>query len=146
MFGYTIINTPSFLYSKNTIDSIFKSISKNIDKKQKWLINIVFVEQKSIKNLNNIYRKKNKETDVLSFHYFESFDTLKQDEIAWEIILCEEIIKKQGLEYLLGSEKEFYKLLIHSILHILGFDHEDENEYEIMKKIEEKIAQELDLF
>ncbi len=146
MFGYTIINTPSFLYSKNTIDSIFKSISKNIDKKQNWLLNIVFVEQKSIKNLNNIYRKKNKETDVLSFHYFESFDTLKQDEIAWEIILCEEIIKKQGLEYWLGSEKEFYKLLIHSILHILGFDHEDENEYEIMKKIEEKIAQELDLF
>lgn len=146
MFGYTIINTPSFLYSKNTIDSIFKSISKNIDKKQKWLLNIVFVEQKSIKNLNNIYRKKNKETDVLSFHYFESFDTLKQDEIAWEIILCEEIIKKQGLEYWLGSEKEFYKLLIHSILHILGFDHENENEYEIMKKIEEKIAQELDLF
>ncbi|NUJ98292.1 rRNA maturation RNase YbeY [Candidatus Gracilibacteria bacterium] len=146
MFGYTIINTPSFLYSKNTIDSIFKSISKNIDKKQNGLLNIVFVEQKSIKNLNNIYRKKNKETDVLSFHYFESFDTLKQDEIAGEIILCEEIIKKQGLEYGLGSEKEFYKLLIHSILHILGFDHEDENEYEIMKKIEEKIAQELDLF
>jgi rRNA maturation RNase YbeY len=49
--------------------------------------------------LNNNYRKKNKETDVLSFHYFEDFSTLKKDEIAGEIILCEEIIEKQGLEY-----------------------------------------------
>jgi ssRNA-specific RNase YbeY (16S rRNA maturation enzyme) len=49
--------------------------------------------------LNNIYRKKNKETDVLSFHYFEDFSPLKKDEIAGEIILCEEIIEKQGFEY-----------------------------------------------
>jgi probable rRNA maturation factor len=71
---------------------------------------------------------------------------LKKDEIAGEIILCEEIIEKQGFEYWLGTEKEFYKLLIHSILHILWFDHENDDSYEIMKKKEEEIAKELDLF
>jgi len=146
MFGYIIIHTPSFFYSKNTIDKIFESISRNIDKKQKWILNIVFMEPQSIKNLNNIYRKKNNETDVLSFHYFEDFSWLKDDEIAGEIILCEEIIKIQGTEYGLGSEKEFYKLLIHSLLHILGFDHENDKEYWVMQNLEEKIGKELELF
>lgn len=139
MFGYQIVWNHSFTYNTKQIDKIFKLCSKTIDKKQNWILNIVFVDASSIKNLNKNYRKKDAETDVLSFHYYDDFDTLKKDEITWEIVLCEEIIKKQGQEYGLGTEKEFYKLLIHSILHILGYDHEKDDEYETMKKLEEII-------
>ena len=68
---------------------------------------------------------------------------LKDEEIAWEIILSEEKIFSQGKEYWLWEEKEFYKLLIHSILHILWYDHELDNEYKIMQDFEDKIWQEL---
>ena len=143
MFGYQIIWTPAFNYTKKYIDEIFKICSKTVDKKQNWILNIVFVDASRIKDLNKNYRKKDTPTDVLSFHYYDDFNTLKKDEIAWEIVLCEEIIKKQGQEYGLGTEKEFYKLLIHSILHILGHDHEEENEYKMMRNLEEKIWEEI---
>ena len=93
----------------------------------------------SIKNLNNKYRKINKNTDVLSFAYYDNFNNLNNNDIAWELIFSEEKIKIQALEYGLGEEKEFYKLLIHSMLHLLWYDHEKDDEYKVMKNQEEKI-------
>jgi ssRNA-specific RNase YbeY (16S rRNA maturation enzyme) len=49
----------------------------------------------------------------------------------------------QWIEYKLWTEKEFYKLLIHSIFHVLWFDHESEEEYEEMKKWEEWVWSEI---
>jgi rRNA maturation RNase YbeY len=57
--------------------------------------------------------------------------------------MCLEKIKIQALEYKLWEEKEFYKLLIHSILHILWYDHEKDNDYTIMSWFEKIIWQEV---
>jgi rRNA maturation RNase YbeY len=45
----------------------------------------------------------------------------------------------QWKKYRLWSEKEFYKLLIHSILHILWYDHEEGSDYQIMQELEKKV-------
>jgi probable rRNA maturation factor len=82
-------------------------------------------------------------TDVLSFHYFDDFSDLKSDETAWEIILCESKIITQWEEYSLWSEKEFYKLVIHSILHIIWYDHEEEDDYKVMNELENMIWKEI---
>lgn len=111
-------------------------MSHNIPKDQNGTINIVFLDDGSIKNLNNKYRKKNESTDVLSFHYHDDFSQLEGSDIAWEIILSEAYIVSQWIEYQLGSEKEFYKLIIHSILHILWYDHEEDHEFKIMNNFE----------
>ncbi len=139
MFHYNLLYKPTFKINEKIIDKIFKTIDNLIEKKQKWTLNIVFVDPDSIKNLNKNYRKIDKVTDVLSFHYFSDFSNLKDDDIAWEIIMCEEKIKSQAVEYSLWEEKEFYKLLIHSILHILWYDHEKENDYKIMSSLEKTI-------
>ncbi len=136
MFGFNIITLPHFSINNKTIDTILFCISNIVKNKQNWTINIVFLDRDSIKKLNNKYRKVNKTTDVLSFHYFNNFDKLKRSEIAWEIVLNEEKIIKQAIEYKLWIEKEFYKLLIHSILHILWFNHEKEEDYKIMNTFE----------
>ena len=143
MFSYNIIQQPSFKYKTESIDNIFKSISKTVSKTQKWILNIVFLDNDSIKNLNNNYRGINKSTDVLSFHYFEDFSWLKNNDLAWEIVLSEEKIISQWIEYKLWTEKEFYKLIIHSILHILWYDHELDNEYKEMQDLEDKIWKEV---
>ena len=143
MFSYNIIQEPSFKYETESIDNIFKIISKIVPKTQKWILNIVFLDNNSIQKLNNNYRWIDKSTDVLSFHYFEDFSWLKDDDLAWEIILSEEKIKSQWIEYKLWTEKEFYKLIIHSILHILWYDHELDNEYKIMQELEDKVWKEL---
>jgi len=124
MFTFEIINPPkSFIIKKNIISKIIKKISDIEKYNFFWNLNIVFVSNTEIKKLNKNYRKIDKITDVL--------------EIAWEIILSEEKIIEQGKEYKLWSELEFYKLIIHSILHILWYDHESDNDYKIMKEKED---------
>ena len=139
MFSLQIVQSPSFSYSEKYIDDINKNISNSIDIAQFWTVNIVFLDSDGIQKLNNDYRQKDSVTDVLSFHYHDDYSDLKTDDIAWEIIMCEEKIHAQWEEFGLWEEYEFYKLLIHSLLHLLGFDHEDDEEYEEMKKWEEKI-------
>lgn len=143
MFKYNLISSPSFNINTNTIDNIFYIISNIVLKEQKWILNIVFLDPVSIQKLNNDYRKIDKTTDVLSFHYYDDFSLLNEEDIAWEIILSEEKIKFQAKEYWLWEEKEFYKLIIHSVLHILWHNHELDNEYKIMQVLEDKIWQEL---
>jgi probable rRNA maturation factor len=79
----------------------------------------------------------------LSFHYFEDFSALKTSDTAGEIILNEWKIKTQAIEYELWEEREFYKLLIHSMLHILWYDHEEEEDYELMNSLENIIWKEI---
>jgi len=136
MFKFEIISPSRVNYDLKIIERIFKIIDIEVKKIQKWVLNIVFVSQEEIKELNMNYRKKDYSTDVLSFHYFDDFSNLKDEEIAWELIFCEEKIFMQAEEYWLWEEKEFYKLLIHSILHILWFDHEDDSDYKIMSDYE----------
>ncbi|MDD2907885.1 MAG: rRNA maturation RNase YbeY [Candidatus Gracilibacteria bacterium] len=143
MFNYNILTTPSFNTNKKCIDSIFECIFNIVNIPQNGTLNIVFLDDDSIKNLNKNYRNIDKTTDVLSFHYFDDFNDLKKDDIAGEIIMSESKIKEQAIEYSLGEEKEFYKLLIHSILHILGYDHELDNDYIIMQDLEDKIWKEV---
>lgn len=139
MFRYNILSMPSFAINTKTIDTIFNVIWNIVNLPQKWTLNIVFLDDDSIKNLNKNYRNIDKTTDVLSFHYFDNFNNLSNDDIAWEIILSESKIISQAIEYGLWEEKEFYKLIIHSTLHILWYDHELDNEYKIMQAIEDKI-------
>jgi len=143
MFNYNLLEKPSFTINTKTIDTIFKKISNIVEKKQNWTLNIVFLDPDSIQNLNNNYRWINKTTDVLSFHYYDNFSNLKAEDIAWEIVLSEEKIISQAKEYWLWEEKEFYKLIIHSILHILWYDHEEDNDYKIMSELEKTIWKEV---
>ena len=143
MFLYLLNNKPSFNINTKCIDDIFNSISNNITIIQKWTLNIVFMDNDSIQKLNKDYRNIDKSTDVLSFHYYDNFSTLQSDDIAWEIILSEDKIISQWKEFNLWSEKEFYKLLIHSILHILWYDHEEDNDYKIMQEKETLIWNEV---
>lgn len=143
MFSLTVVEKPWFTYSQDRLDEISLTISKNILQQQKWVLNIVFIEPLGIQKLNKQYRNIDKATDLLSFHYHNDFSDLWDNDIAWELIFCEEKILSQGEEYGLWSEKEFYKLVIHSVLHILWFDHETDEEYEEMKKWEELVWSEI---
>lgn len=143
MFQYILNNKPSFEIDQNVIDEIFTCISNNVSKSQNGTLTIVFLDDDSIQTLNKTYRNIDKTTDVLSFHYYDDFWELKSDDIAGEIILSESKILSQAKDYWLWEQKEFYKLLIHSILHILWYDHEQDNDYKIMQAKEDLIWQEV---
>ena len=59
----------------------------------------MFVDAESIQNLNKKYRNKDEVTDVLSFHYFDDFSFLSENDVAGEIVLHQDKIISQGQEY-----------------------------------------------
>ena len=119
-------------FFKKTAEAVLKGENK------KGELSVVFVCQRRIQGLNKKYRKKDKPTDVLSFKYNEDKNTLG------EIVICPEIVKKNAKKFDLDYNKELTKVLIHGILHILGYDHENlEKEAREMEKVENKYLKKL---
>lgn len=140
MFSYQILNHPeSFTIDETRVDEIFQTMSTNVDIVQEGSLNIAFLSDDEIESLNREYRGIDKTTDVLSFHYFDDFSQLWDDEVAGECIFSESRILSQAEEHGHSPREEFEILLIHSILHILWYDHESDEEYEEMKEVEDII-------
>ena len=80
-------------------------------------LTIVFVSATSIRNLNKKFLKKNYVTDILSFSPL-------QENSFGELVLCTEKIKSQAKEHHLDVEEETAYLVLHGLLHLLGYQHE----------------------
>jgi len=86
---------------------------------------VAFVSDSKIKKLNKIFRNKNQATDVLSFPYEpDQFDFLETENFIGDIIISLETAKRQAIENSLPFETEIKQLILHGILHLLGYDHE----------------------
>lgn len=114
-------------------------------------VNVNFVDEKEIQRLNKEFRGVDKVTDVLSFPAFslkagEKVDTLDKSLYEGKSILlgdmaiCIEQTKRQASEYLTGFDQEVIKLFIHSILHLMGYDHIKDSDFKKMNQKEEEIA------
>ena len=108
---------------------------------------VSFVDREEIKELNSTYRGVDKVTDVLSFPQFEDFNELPEDQIIclWDIVICENRAKEQAEEFGHSYEREIIYLFTHSVLHLLGYDHMDEEEKAEMREREEEVMTELKL-
>ena len=97
-----------------------------------------------MKNLNKKFRKINKDTDVLSFpaeekNFFKKDFKLKKKlylgDIALSYQYIEAIIKKQNISF----DNYFKKMLVHSVLHLIGHEHDSFKKYKKMNLLEQKI-------
>jgi len=108
-------------------EEFLKGVAKKIlkgENKKELNLSIVFVGESRIKKLNKEYRGKNRVTDVLSFG-----DGLN------EIVICLQEVKKNARKFNSNFKKELARVLIHGILHLLGYEHEKEKkEAEKMEK------------
>lgn len=141
MFRFSLVNLPeNFLISEEKISKILSYFDEIVPTPQKWMLTVAFFPDDEIRILNRDYRGKDTSTDVLSFHYFDDFSELdEKTDIAWECIFSEAKILSQSEEYRHLPEEEFYILFIHSVLHILGHDHEHDEDFAEMWAYEEKI-------
>ncbi len=144
MFSHTFITVPPrSTYRQARVDEIFLRVSEAVSKPQKWVINISFVDDSEMQKYNKNYRGKDATTDVLSFHYFDDFSACDDDEVVGECIFSHARILAQSEEYGHSTLAEFEILLIHSVLHILGYDHEDDADFEEMFAIERQIREQM---
>lgn len=96
-----------------------------------------------MRQLNRHYRGKDKTTDVLSFSLREGKSISPHAEELGDIFISVPQIERQASSLSISSREEFIRMLIHGILHILGHDHEKENDAKLMFSIQEKFLTQL---
>ena len=104
-------------------------------------ISVTFVEAEEIRELNRDYRDNDKVTDVLSFPQFDDLNDIPDfGEICLgDVVICKERAQKQAEEFGHSFEREIIYLFTHSILHLLGYDHMEEEEKQEMRAREEEV-------
>ena len=130
----------SFL--KKIIEKILSSIFSS--RATIFEISILLTGAKNMKNLNKKFRKINKDTDVLSFpaeekNFFKKGLKSKKKVYLGDIALSyqyiESITKKQNTSF----DDYFKKMLVHGVLHLIGYEHDSFKKYKKMNLLEQKI-------
>ena len=121
-------------------DIFFKKICKAFPKKYKFLnkkvtFTLLLSNNKNIKNLNKVFRKKNKSTDILSFPLDKKIK-IKKNTYLGDIIISYNYLDKPRSQDLKSFKEKVAKILIHGFLHLLGFDHKKNKDYFKMLKEE----------
>lgn len=103
-------------------------------------ISILFTTDKKIHKLNKAYRNKDKPTDVLSFSQIEGIKNFFSFSLG-DLVISLDTAKKQAKEYKNTFNQEILRLLIHGMLHLIGYDHENvtANEAAKMRRLEKKL-------
>ena len=96
-------------------------------------VNLSFISKEAIKELNLEFLKKDKPTNVLSF---PSTGLSFSDEILGDIAICPEIIKKEAAIQNKEEQDHLSHLIIHSLLHLAGYDHQEATSAEQMESLE----------
>ena len=106
-------------------------------------VTISFINSEETIEINKKYRGKDTDTDVISFEYNEQLYINKpeDDEILnlGDIFISYEYAKKQAAELSNTFEDECIFLVLHAMLHLLGYDHIEKNDEEIMISMQKKI-------
>ncbi len=124
-------------------------LTENVSKDME--VSIALVDDDYIQELNKQYRSWDAPTDVLSFAMREtvsetdnSFEFF-EEELLGDVVVSLERAKMQAMEYGHSFEREVIFLVVHGILHLLGYDHEVYEEKTVMRQKEEEILKTMDL-
>lgn len=147
---------------KINVDEELENLAKLVIKKaleyegvnEKCEVNLMFVDNQEIKEINNEQRNIDSATDVLSFPMLDAkngeilvseSDYFEDYLVLGDIVISLERAKEQAEEYGHSFFREVGFLTCHSILHLLGYDHMEDSDRVIMRQKEEKILSLLEL-
>ena len=132
-------NNTNYNIDENTFNLINKCIEETL-KTENFTnnveISLSIVDNEEIKSLNSIHRNIDKETDVLSFPMLDEFNNIENNLLhpilLGDIIISIDKAMTQAKDYGHSLERELCFLTVHSMLHLLGYDHMDKDEEKIM--------------
>lgn len=118
------------LLTPNFVKQVFERIQPYVSYPDGFTVSVVAVGSSAMRQLNKQYRSVDSVTDVLSFAY---------DEASGEVVICYPQALVQASQKQSPPQTELAWLLIHGILHILGYDHETAIDAKVMRPLERKI-------
>ena len=127
------------------LEGYIKYVSKK-EKIEDAIFNIIFVTNEAIHEINKIYRGVDRVTDVISFA-LEDGDDIKNNPIRvlGDIYIAIDVAYEQALEYGHSRVREVCFLATHGILHLLGYDHMNEEEEKVMFDKQKEILEGYDV-
>jgi probable rRNA maturation factor len=104
-------------------------------------ISIRIVDEQEIQELNNKYRHKNQVTNVLSF----PFETLPGVDVPLlgDVVICARVVDDEARQQSKTCEQHWAHMIVHGTLHLLGYDHINEQDAEEMEQLEINILSSL---
>lgn len=138
-----------FIVADETIIDTVRKIYRAAELKDHGELSVTFMSDDGIAELNSTYRKKEGPTDVLTFPQEEGMEfPSPEDEnyppLIGDIIISLDTADKQAKEMGHSLEKEIAALLVHGILHLYGYNHEDDEEADVMENKEKEILKSLE--
>lgn len=135
------------------LEKVIREVLKleNVDEK-KCEISLSFVDEEKIRELNRDFRSIDRVTDVLSFpiedFFNEDRETLLEKPylMLGDVVICLDVARRQAEELGHSFEREIMYLTCHSILHLLGYDHMEDNDKKIMRAKEKEVMKNLGVF
>ena len=116
---------------------------------EKTEVGVTIVDDRRIHELNLAYRNVDRPTDVLSFALDEAEEPEEfgapEEHLLGDIVISAETAVRQGKEYGHGINRELVYLAVHSLLHLLGFDHMEKGDKVVMRQKEEEALQKIHL-
>jgi probable rRNA maturation factor len=110
-------------------------------------VSLLITDDIHIHQLNKEYRGVDSPTDVLSFAQNEGQEMpdFGEEEMLGDVVISLPAAERQGQEYGHGLKRELSYLVVHGILHLMGYDHLEEQDRRIMRDKEEMVMNLLDL-
>lgn len=108
-------------------------------------VSVSFVDNDEIKQLNKEYRNVDKPTDVLSFP-LDDYDFNTKHYILGDIIISTDKVIEQATEFGHSILREIIYLTVHSMFHLLGYDHMNDDDKKIMREKEKIALKEIGVF
>lgn len=144
MIKFNVVGNEIFDFNvKQLIKKILKKTSKKLSIKKKHFVSYIFVDLDEIHRINKEYRQIDRPTDVISFAYIDDeVENVIPEELG-DIFICNEKVYEQAKEYGHSEYRECAFLITHGLLHLLGYDHMEKEEEEVMFRLQNEILNEL---
>jgi len=129
-----LVKNPKFRVKKAQVTKLLKKILRELDTSPAEVyvhpalpvevneLSVLFTNDQEIKKLNSLFRQKNKPTDVLSFSQQEG---VHGGVVLGDLVISLDTAKKQAKSYGVTLNQELLRLIIHGLLHLYGYDHEN---------------------
>ena len=146
---------------KELLDRVAEAVLESENCPYETVVNLLLTDDAGIREYNKNYRDIDSETDVLSFPNLEfetpgdfsgveeqeadCFDPDSGELVLGDIILNTARVKEQAAEYGHSERREFAFLLAHSLYHLCGYDHMEQEEASVMEKKQEAVLQALSI-
>ena len=140
---YELTNLTNEKVDLQLLDKVVCKVSKLLNINNSF-VSIVLTDNNHIHEINKTYRNIDRETDVISFAFMDNDENIKSDITdLGEIYISLEKAHSQAEDYNHSFEREICFLLVHGLLHLLGYDHMNEKDEKEMFGLQDEILSSL---